>query len=54
MNGSREAIAEFAEQWAVPMSEALQVAVAVPHPYLQLMSELLPPVSYTHLRAHET
>ena len=42
MNGSREAIAQFAEQWAVPMSEALQVAVAVPHPYLQLMSEVLP------------
>ena len=42
MNGSREAIAQFAEQWAVPMSEALQVAVAVPHPYLQLLAESLP------------
>ena len=42
MNGSREAIAEFAEQWAVPLSEALQVAVAVPHPYLQLLAESLP------------
>ena len=30
MNGSREAIAQFAEEWAVPLSEALQVAVAVP------------------------
>ena len=46
MNGSREAIAQFAEQWAVPMSEALQVAVAVPHPYLQLMSELLPQLAW--------
>lgn len=42
MNGSREAIAVFAEQWAVPVSEALHVAVAAPHPYLQLMSESLP------------
>ena len=45
MNGSREAIAEFAEQWSVPMSEALQVAVAVPHPYLQLLSQSLPQVA---------
>ena len=42
MNGSREAIADFAEQWAVPTSDALHVAVAAPHPYLQLMSESLP------------
>jgi triosephosphate isomerase len=42
MNGSREAIAEFAEQWVVPVSDALQVAVAVPHPYLQLLAESLP------------
>ena len=45
MNGSREAIAEFDEQWSVPMSEALQVAVAVPHPYLQLLSQSLPQVA---------
>ena len=42
MNGSREAIAQFAEEWTVPMSDALQVAVAVPSPYLQLTAELLP------------
>ena len=42
MNGSREAIAQFAEEWTVPMSDALQVAVAVPSPYLQLLAELLP------------
>jgi triosephosphate isomerase len=45
MNGSREAIAQFAEQWTVPMSDALQVAVAVPHPYLQLLAESLPQVA---------